>query len=39
MDQGMIFLLQIQQLLTDAETEQLKGLQGRKATAGQRGDR
>lgn len=41
MDQGMIFLLQIQQLLTDAETEQLKGLQGRKpaGTAGQRGER
>ncbi len=36
MDQGMIFLLQIQQLLTDAETHQLQGLQGRK-TASQAG--
>ena len=31
MDHGMIFLLQIQQLLTDTEIHQLQGLQGRKA--------
>ncbi len=29
LDNGMIFLLELQQLLTDAETEQLQGLQGR----------
>lgn len=33
LDHGMIFLLQIQQLLTDAETGQLQGLQGRKTAA------
>ena len=32
MDQGMIFLLQIQQLLTDAETHLLQGLHGHRAT-------
>ena len=39
MDNGMIFLLQIQQLLTEAETEQLQGLQGRKAAQAGRGER
>ena len=37
MDQGMIFLLQIQQLLTDAETEQLQGLQGRRPASARAG--
>ncbi|HEX4844581.1 MAG TPA: chemotaxis protein CheW [Geothrix sp.] len=31
LDNGMIFLLELQQLLTDAETGQLQNLQGRKA--------
>jgi purine-binding chemotaxis protein CheW len=30
LERGMIFLLEIQQLLTDAESQQLQGLQGRK---------
>ncbi|GLH74797.1 chemotaxis protein CheW [Geothrix limicola] len=35
LDNGMIFLLELQQLLTDAETEQLQGLQGRRNRTGE----
>jgi purine-binding chemotaxis protein CheW len=38
LDNGMIFLLDLQQLLTDAETEQLQGLQVRRSTAGRMGE-
>jgi purine-binding chemotaxis protein CheW len=38
LDNGMIFLLELQQLLTDAETEQLQGLQGRRSTADRTGE-
>ncbi|BDU70126.1 chemotaxis protein CheW [Geothrix oryzae] len=38
LDNGMIFLLELQQLLTDAETEQLQGLQGRRTTANKTGE-
>ncbi|WP_306591383.1 chemotaxis protein CheW [Geothrix sp. 21YS21S-4] len=38
LDNGMIFLLELQQLLTDAETEQLQGLQGRRTTANRTGE-
>jgi purine-binding chemotaxis protein CheW len=38
LDNGMIFLLELQQLLTDAETEQLQGLQGRRTTADRTGE-
>ncbi|WP_291270727.1 chemotaxis protein CheW [Geothrix sp.] len=38
LDNGMIFLLELQQLLTDAETEQLQGLQGRRTTANKMGE-
>ncbi len=38
LDNGMIFLLELQQLLTDAETEQLQGLQGRRGTANRVGE-
>jgi chemotaxis signal transduction protein len=31
LDASMIFLLELQQLLTDMETEQLQGLQGNRA--------
>jgi purine-binding chemotaxis protein CheW len=35
LDNGMIFLLELKQLLTDAETEQLQGLQGRRNRTGE----
>jgi len=38
LDNGMIFLLELQQLLTDAETDQLKGLQGRRGAANRTGE-
>ncbi|MBP1773708.1 MAG: CheW protein [Holophagaceae bacterium] len=38
LDNGMIFLLELQQLLTDAETEQLQGLQGRRGAANRMGE-
>jgi purine-binding chemotaxis protein CheW len=38
LDNGMIFLLELQQLLTDAETEQLQGLQGRRGAANRTGE-
>jgi hypothetical protein len=34
----MIFLLELQQLLTDAETEQLQGIQGRRGAADRMGE-
>jgi len=38
LDNGMIFLLELKQLLTDAETAQLQGLQGRQGTANRTGE-
>jgi purine-binding chemotaxis protein CheW len=38
LDNGMIFLLELQQLLTDAETEQLQGLHGRRGAANRTGE-
>jgi purine-binding chemotaxis protein CheW len=38
LENGMIFLLELQQLLTDAETEQLQNLQGRRNTANRVGE-
>jgi purine-binding chemotaxis protein CheW len=38
LDNGMIFLLELKQLLTDAETDQLQGLQGRRGTANRTGE-
>lgn len=38
LDHGMIFLLELTQLLTDMETEQLQGLQGRRGTANRTGE-
>src|ERR1035438_7819014 len=38
LDNGMIFLLQLQQLLTSTETEQLQGLQGRRTVAKKTGE-
>jgi len=38
LDNGMIFLLELKQLLTDAETEQLQGLQGRRGAANRTGE-
>ncbi|MCC6514325.1 MAG: purine-binding chemotaxis protein CheW [Geothrix sp.] len=38
LDNGMIFLLELQQLLTDAETEQLQGLQGRRGATNRTGE-
>lgn len=38
LDTSMIFLLELQQLLTDTETEQLQGLQGRRGAANRTGE-
>jgi chemotaxis signal transduction protein len=38
LEDRMIFLLELQQLLTDAETDQLQGLQGRRGTANRMGE-
>ena len=38
LENGMIFLLELQQLLTDAETEQLQGLSGRRGAANRVGE-
>jgi chemotaxis signal transduction protein len=38
LDHGMIFLLELKQLLTDGETEQLQGLQGRRGAANRMGE-
>ena len=38
LDNGMIFLLELKQLLTDTETTQLQGLQGRRSTANKTGE-
>jgi len=38
LDNGMIFLLELRQLLTDAETDQLQGLQGRRGAADRTGE-
>jgi purine-binding chemotaxis protein CheW len=38
LDNGMIFLLELAQLLTDTETEQLQGLQGRRSSANRTGE-
>jgi len=38
LDNGMIFLLELKQLLTDAETEQLKGLHGHRGSAHRTGE-
>ena len=38
LDNGMIFLLELKQLLTDTETQQLQGLQGRRGTANKTGE-
>ena len=38
LDNSMIFLLELQQLLTDAETEQLQGLNGRRSAANRTGE-
>ncbi len=38
LDNGMIFLLELKQLLTDTETEQLQGLQGRRGAANRTGE-
>jgi purine-binding chemotaxis protein CheW len=38
LENSMIFLLELQQLLTDAETEQLQGLQGRRGAASKAGE-
>ena len=38
LDNGMIFLLELKQLLTDAETGQLQGLQGRRGTTNRTGE-
>jgi len=38
LDNGMIFLLELKQLLTDGETEQLQGLQGRRGAANRTGE-
>jgi purine-binding chemotaxis protein CheW len=38
LDNGMIFLLELRQLLTDAETEQLQGIQGRRGAANRTGE-
>jgi purine-binding chemotaxis protein CheW len=38
LDSSMIFLLELKQLLTDAETDQLQGLQGRRSTANRVGE-
>jgi len=38
LDTSMIFLLELQQLLTETETSQLQNLQGRRAAAGRKGE-
>jgi purine-binding chemotaxis protein CheW len=38
LDNGMIFLLELKQLLTDTETEQLQGLQGRRGAGNRTGE-
>ncbi|MDP1831037.1 MAG: chemotaxis protein CheW [Geothrix sp.] len=38
LDDGMIFLLELKQLLTEAETGQLQGLQGRRGAANRTGE-
>jgi chemotaxis signal transduction protein len=38
LDNGMIFLLELKQLLTDGETEQLQALQGHRGAANRTGE-